>query len=229
MAFYSQKTAPKSRGNAGASGRKKSNFSTSCLTSRARRSYLRNKIERIFPRSALTFHHNAAGSFATLLLLEDGRFVLQGDAALGRRLWEDPVVLERVFQLFPTSSTIENRRLESAEQRADYDLVKQAMVKSLSLPVSELEVKSFAVAGSTKASESYLTGSFALPAAQLLKNQEAGTKTPASDGEPKADEATRRHLVLVASICDTWILARQQRRTPPRVEPLECLVAWRPQ
>jgi|WetSurMetagenome_2_1015567.scaffolds.fasta_scaffold28882_3 hypothetical protein len=108
-------------GNKRAGGKNTTNYSTNCLDAASRRSYIRGKIDRIIPRDMLTFHHNAGGTYVSMLALPTGEIYLAGDTTRGRHMLTDPYIIQRFISLLPTDNTVNFRRNETTEMRQNYD------------------------------------------------------------------------------------------------------------
>jgi len=167
-------------GNKKADGRKPSNFATNCQTFNDRRAYMRGKVKTTIPRNLLTFHHNAAATVVQAILMEDGNVYLGADSALGKRFFSDPVVMQRLIALFPTSASVENRRLETQDERGNYTAVEAALriaCEYQNVPMAKGEVNTREVTGNAgeKIAESYFTAKIDLPGHDVFQQQQQVT------------------------------------------------------
>lgn len=195
-------------GNKHAKGRKPSNFSTNCLTLQDRRAYVRNKIPSTLPRQLLTFHHNAAATVISAILLEDGRMFLAADSPRGKEFFADPEVMKKLVQLYPTRESVENRRDESLQEHRDYVRVEHALREACDtadLPVSGFSVRTVSVRGNMdeSVSECYASAKIELPGTQQQQQQQSPPETMASSSfgalplsavRPSASRGKKRNL-----------------------------------
>ncbi len=198
-------------GNKSADGRKRTNFATNCQTPAKRRSYVRSKVGKTLSRNLLTFHHNAGGTHGAFLLLEDGRVMLSGDSALGKRLWEDPIVLERLLKLFPTKESIENRRTETPEERRDYARVIEAIRETSKFDIVEVEPKTIYLDGNdgSAVAEAYLD--VVLDRPPPIDSSPAPVRVKREPPPPPLECPAPVRIVALDHTLDMWTSARRSR------------------